>query len=336
MKGSLMKHNVSLHRFSRVAALALACGAFTCLGAGTAFATGVAVQTDATTSTVTCEFSNLRENCTITMGKVIAYETAQDYADKKGIEVPVEYIQELTPERAVFTDLPEGYSHYCFKIYYHYAYNNGGLSGDDIITLLNPATVADKASNLKIRSQLNNSKFLYFSFKNPGNYFGYEVKLTGKDGKKKTLKYDSGYMVPNSSKTVQTNSLKTALNQVYTAQVRTYIKVGEDKKTKKYSEWSDTTLLVPQPSMSGKKYSTYAKATWNKIKGAKSYTVYASTKANKGYKKVTTTAKTSCTIKKVAGKAMKAGKQYYYYVVANAKYKGKTYTSPAFYYCYSH
>lgn len=331
-----MKHNVYLRRFSHAAVLALACGTFACLGAGTAFATGVAVQTDATTDTITCEFSDLRENCTITMGDVVAYETAQDYADKKGVTVPKGYIQELTPEGAVFTNFPSGTSIYCIKIHYHYVYNNGGISGDDVITLYNPVSVADKTSGLKIRSQLNNSKLLYFSFKNPGSYFGYEVKLVGKDGKKKTLKYDSGYMVPNSSTTVQTGSLKTALNQVYTAQVRTYIKLGVDKSTKKYSEWSDTTLLVPQPSMSGKKYPTYAKATWNKIKGAKNYSVYASTKANKGYKKVTTTAKTSCTIKKVAGKAMKAGKNYYYYVVAHAKYNGKTYTSPVIYYSRSY
>ncbi len=108
MKGSLMMHNVSLHRFSRVAALALACGAFTCLGAGTAFATGVAVQTDATTSTVTCEFSNLRENCTITMGKVVAYKTAQDYADKKALKFLLNTSKSSRPSALSSRTFPRG------------------------------------------------------------------------------------------------------------------------------------------------------------------------------------------------------------------------------------
>lgn len=334
-KESNMKNNARLRYATRFAGLALATSAFVCLGAGTALA-ATATQTDATTSSVTYEFSGLRENCTITMGDVVAYDTVQDYADKKGVTVPQEYIQELTPERAVFTDLPAGASSYCFKVTYHYVYNNGGLSGDDYITLWSPVTVASKvkASSVKIRSQYNVTKNLYFSFANPGNFFGYELKLVGKDGKKKTLKYDTSGIVQQQSATVQTNSIKVALNQVYTAQVRTYIKVGKDKKTKKYSAWSDTTLLVPQPVVSGKKYPTYAKLTWAKTKGAKNYTVYASAKQNKGYKKVTTTTKTSCTVAKVGGKKMTKGKTYYYYVVAKAKYNGKTYTSPVIYrYC---
>ena len=327
-----MKYRLCTRWAGRFVAAALACGVFACLGAGTAFAAS-AVQTDATVSTITCEFSSMPDNCTVTMGNVEIFDTSQD---KTSIIMPADNIQELTSERAVFTGLPSGSSSYCFKFNYHYVNNSSGFSGDGTVTLLNPVTVADKASGLKITGQYSSSKLLYFSFKNPGNYFGYEVKLTGNDGKTKTLKYDFNGIVSNSSEIVQTSSLKTAVNQVYKAQVRTYVKVGKNKAVKKYSEWSDTTLLVPQPSLGGKKYSTYAKATWNKIKGAKNYTVYASTKAEKGYKKVTTTSKTSCTIKKVAGKKMKANKAYYYYVVAHAKAGGKTYSSPFIYYSRSY
>lgn len=323
-----MKNTNHLRGTVRLAGVALAAGAFMCLGAGTALAV-TATQTDATTSSMTFEFDAMPENCTITMGNVELYST-----DASGAEtittVPAAYIEELTSQKAVITNLTSGNT--CAKIRFNYSwtYNTGGLSGSDYVDACNPVTVAAKTDGLKIRSQFTNA--LCFSFNNPGVFFGYDIKLTGNDGKTKTLNQDSGAIWPASSSTIDVSeSLSTSTKQVYKAQVRTYVKVGEGKAEKKYSEWSDTVLLVPQPRLTGTRYATYAKAKWNKIAGAKSYTVYGSTKSDKGFKKVTTTSKLKCTIKKVAGKKMKKSKTYYFYVVANAKLGGKTYTSPVFY-----
>lgn len=322
-----MRNRVFLHGAVRFAGVALAAGMFMCFGAGTALA-ATATQTDATTDSVTVEFDGMPENCAITMGDVEL--TGVDESGSVTLPLSSEQIKELTPQKAVITGLNSGATCSSIRFHYTYTYNVGGLSGSSYVDAYNPTTVADKADGLQIRSQYYTNT-LYFRFNNPGLFFGYDIKLTGNDGKTKTLNQDSSGIWQTSSEVVETGSLKTSLKQVYKAQVRTYIKVGEDKSAKKYSEWSDTVLLVPQPRLSGKRYATYAKAKWNKIAGAKNYTVYASTKSDKGYKKVTTTTKLKCTIKKVAGKKMRKGKVYYYYVVANAKLGGKTYTSPVFY-----
>ena len=64
----------------------------------------------------------------------------------------------------------------------------------------------------------------------------------------------------------------------------------------------------------------------SKVSNASSFTVYASTKENSGFKKVKTVGakKRSLTIKKVAGKKLKKNKYYYFKIVPNAKVGKKT------------
>ena len=59
------------------------------------------------------------------------------------------------------------------------------------------------------------------------------------------------------------------------------------------------------------------KLTWKKVDGAKSYIVYGQLNGKK-YKKIATVkkSKNSYTVKKIAGKALKSGKVYQFYVVA--------------------
>ena len=95
-----------------------------------------------------------------------------------------------------------------------------------------------------------------------------------------------------------------------------------------YSAWSDSTVLVPQPKVSGKRSGSSAKLKWNKIAGVKSYTVFASDRTSGGFEKVATTKSNKYTITKVHGKEMKKGKTYYYYVKAVVKHGGRSYTSP--------
>lgn len=68
------------------------------------------------------------------------------------------------------------------------------------------------------------------------------------------------------------------------------------------------------------------KLSWNKIDGATEYVVYGQ-KCGKKYKKLTTTDKTSYTVKKIAGKKLKAHKAYKFYVkavTANGTVKSKS------------
>lgn len=97
--------------------------------------------------------------------------------------------------------------------------------------------------------------------------------------------------------------------------------------SKSYGEWSDWKYLCRQPEITKIKASKSGmKLTWDTIKGADRYVVYASLKKKTGYKKVATTKKTTYTVKKFNKKKLKKGKTYYFYVVAENKV-GKKYFS---------
>lgn len=106
--------------------------------------------------------------------------------------------------------------------------------------------------------------------------------------------------------------------------VRSYIDIGGKRK---YGEWSDWEYFARQPKVKAKKASGGIKLSWSKIKGAKDYTVYASTKEKSGYKKFKTTKNTSIVLTKCGNSKLKNNKTYYYYVVANKKVGKKTYKS---------
>lgn len=111
-------------------------------------------------------------------------------------------------------------------------------------------------------------------------------------------------------------------HRMYKVKVRAYTTNFDGNKS--YGAWSAWRYIAPQPDIKkmerGKNKITL---TWDKIDGAKRYTVYASTKKNKGYKKVTSTTKTKFDVKKVCGKKLKKNKKYYFYVTAQARSGGK-------------
>lgn len=118
---------------------------------------------------------------------------------------------------------------------------------------------------------------------------------------------------------------KVRNNAMYTVEMRVHDKWG-------WSGWSKKAYLFTQPmAVAGKTKVKGNKltVTWNKIKGATSYTVYASTKEKKGYKKLKTVkaSKNSLTVKKIGKTKVNAKKKYYVYVVANKKVGKTTYTS---------
>lgn len=98
-----------------------------------------------------------------------------------------------------------------------------------------------------------------------------------------------------------------------------------------WSPWSAKMYFVSQPLTTSATKVSKGKMTvaWNKVNGAQKYSVYVSTKAKTGYKKVATvsSSKSKTTLKKFSGKKFNAKKTYYVYVQATKKVGGKTFTS---------
>lgn len=147
------------------------------------------------------------------------------------------------------------------------------------------------------------------------NNSGYQIYITNFSGKK----------VKN-FKTTDTETdfkLASVKNQGFLYKVRAYIDVDG---TTIYGAWSNQKVVVAQPKVTLKKSGTKTiNVSWQKIKGATSYTVYRSTSASTGFKKIKTVKGS-----KLTNKGLNPNKTYYYYVVANGvKVNKKTYKSTA-------
>ena len=143
-----------------------------------------------------------------------------------------------------------------------------------------------------------------------------EYTIYGNNGKKLFTGTTTAY-------TFTAKNKKLTNTQFLKIKARTYFVLNGQKK---YGPYSDDCWFARFPSgVKAKKAGNMAadgvKVTWKKMKGAKNYTVYISTSPGGGYKKVTTTSKTSCTIKKCRGAKFVSGRSYYYRVVANTKKK---------------
>ena len=101
---------------------------------------------------------------------------------------------------------------------------------------------------------------------------------------------------------------------------------------KKPGAWSDDCWFAKypdkvKPTLVGWTASDGVKISWQKMTGAKSYTVYFSKSPNTGWKKVGTTKKTSFIVKRFNGSALTTYVDYYYKVVATKKVKKKSINS---------
>lgn len=147
------------------------------------------------------------------------------------------------------------------------------------------------------------------------------AKVTIQSGKKITLTIgkkekiyvkQKGATFKTSNKKVATVSKKGVVKAVAPGKCTVTITVGNSKAKSKI-----TVNLARVSLLSAKLASVNsAKLTWKKVKGAKGYYVYCSTKKNSGYKKVATVKNTRATIKKLA-----LGKTYYFKVKAYNKKK---------------
>ena len=85
-----------------------------------------------------------------------------------------------------------------------------------------------------------------------------------------------------------------------------------ESDTYSYSKWSKKKWVIKQPLVKSKKIKKKSiKVKWNKITGAKKYTVYIRKHAVYKWSKVKTTKKRTCVIKKYKGKRLKPKKKNY-------------------------
>jgi hypothetical protein len=129
----------------------------------------------------------------------------------------------------------------------------------------------------------------------------------------------------DSSGTTSTIVDKFINGYFYKYRVRPYVMCGTRRV---FGGWSGYKYIGVAKKVSTKfnKKKKYVTLSISKVSNASSFTVYASTKANSGFKKVKTISakKRSVTIKKVAGKKLKRNKYYYFKIVPNAKAGKKT------------
>lgn len=152
---------------------------------------------------------------------------------------------------------------------------------------------------------------------------GYQIQVYKNNAKKAMSN------VKTSSKYVYIKNINN--KSFYKVRVRAYTTVNGQVK---YGDWSSYTWFAQQTNVDLKFVSSKKlKVSWNKVKGATSYTVYMSTSKNTNYKKVKTLKKRSYTVTKFKKKKLSIKKRYYVYVVANKKV-GKNTVKSAVSQCY--
>ena len=286
-----------------------------------------AKQVDATKGTVEVAFTQGANESDVEVTGVESKTTDT----QEWVEVPGEYIEVLTAKRAVLTNLEPGFLISQVRFSYRCKYGQSSQSIPRQTEPISIATVTNEPFNLKIAGQLYDTKKLKVSFKNPGGIDGYEIRLSALSGKKYDVSYRKTYGVTSQSyrKNLTTDWFSASFNTAYKVKARTWVTMDDSAKTKKYSAWSSSKLLVPQPDLQGKRHSSSVNLNWNKVKGATSYSVYASVSKDAGFKKVATTKSAKLVVKKVAGKKLVKGTSYYFYVKANAKMGKRSYSSPS-------
>ena len=156
--------------------------------------------------------------------------------------------------------------------------------------------------------------------------FGFEVTITTLKNKsiavidKNTVynAYDSNFGTKDNKVLLIVNNSKLK-TQGFKFKVRSY--VYDENQQKVYSAYSTEKVIIPRPTIKSKKMvGNKVKLTYNKVTGAKNYSIYLSSNNGKSFKKIGTTSKTTYTITK----KLKRYTNYYVYVQANGvKYKGK-------------
>ena len=190
------------------------------------------------------------------------------------------------------------------------------ISGTDINTIY-AKTAPSKVQYIAIKNfwyYLNDAQFGWNAVQNAD---GYQLQVKNYKGKN----LYNGY----TSSTYQ--DITPFFKNVFTkARARAYVQVNGQRV---FGPWSGFTYTASSSSVKVIRSASKKKITvkWKKIKGATSYTIYASTKQNRGFKKIKTISakkKSSYTFKKIGKKKLKKNKRYYVRVSYNTKVGKKT------------
>lgn len=167
-------------------------------------------------------------------------------------------------------------------------------------------TTAGAVKDVKLADWDVKTNMLMFSWDNSVKYeSGYELELAKADGT--AIKT---YTIAGKRAKIKAFVNKKVKNAPFKYRMRSYTTLAG---VKSYGEWSAYGYAVPQANVTATKVSdTSVQLKWDKVAGAKSYTVYRATKENGKYKKVATVKKAKCKVKK-----LKTYKDYYFYVKAN-------------------
>lgn len=299
-----------------VAAALAVCIVAMVLAPGKAYAYGF-TQTKATknSATITWEDPNAGS----------AYSTTTGYTVSWGPEygkITNTVSLDPTQKSCTITGLKEGTEYYA-KVEYAYKSNSSGTAFSSYIGTGTVASRVVTPTGIKQDKWWYYAKSVDFTWKmqDAADKVEYRVYKTGSS--KVVKKGSSNHPQKNYSLS------KVSNNAVYTVQMRVHDQWG-------WSGWSKKAYLFTQPMINGKKTKVKnGKLTisWNKIKGATSYSVYVSTKEKSGYKKVATvkSSKSSYTLKKFKKAKINPKKKYFVYVVANKKVGKITYNSGKLY-----
>lgn len=189
---------------------------------------------------------------------------------------------------------------------YVYAYSGSSKVGSGYTKV----TTAPVISNVSLYQWAAGTTTPIFSFtgNNKVTPTGVEVEL--KNAKKKLIKV----VDVNFSSYATVNAGGSIKNASFIMRARPYYTING---VKIYGAWTAPKAYVAQPKVTGKSRKEYYSKSrtisikWPKIKGAKSYTVYRSTKRDGKYKKVGTTTKNTFS------QSVNYYSTYYYYVKAN-------------------
>ena len=269
------------------------------------------IQTAQTQDSVTVNWEKaltyLSDGYVMTSQTVSIYE--YNYPDN--VLVATVPIPNVTDRSYTFGGLKPGTDYY---VTYQYTYQRpSGTTGDDNASD-HVYTLPGKVTNVR------QDKWWYWAL----NCDTVWDEQNGVDGYEYVVKDEKGKNIDSGSQTYgNKHTFKVKNNMVYNIVVRAYTDINGQRF---YGDWSDKAYCFTQPMVNKVSYGSKGMTIkWDKIKGCNKYTVYASTKEKKGYKKVKTikASKNSLTISKIKGKKVSKNKTYYIYIVGEKKIGGR-------------
>lgn len=182
-------------------------------------------------------------------------------------------------------------------------------------------TLSTGVTGIDLSSGSYKSKTVSMRWDGKSNVDGYEIQLYNYKGKKKVGKKieASAYSSYAQLKGVKPNSF-------YQVKIRSYVMTSAGKK---YSAWT-TAYTNTQPQVKVRKSGSAISLSWKKVQGATNYTIYGRKGRSNDrdtFKKLGQTKSVKYTVKKIKKQKIKKKGTYSFFVVADRKVKGKTYSS---------